>query len=76
VPVELWRDGQLVGSAETDAEGRIRELAEAPPGVYTIVFRPSSPFFRRIELELALGEGHHHVPLLLSSYACASYRGS
>jgi len=23
-----------------------------------------------------LGEGHHHVPLLVSPYACASYRGS
>ena len=45
----------------------------APTG---IVFHPPSPFFRRVELEVELGEGHHHVPLLVSSYACASYRGS
>ena len=29
-----------------------------------------------VELEIELGHGHYHVPLLVSSYACASYRGS
>ena len=29
-----------------------------------------------ISLEVELGEGHHHIPLLVSSYACATYRGS
>jgi len=76
VRVELWRGDELVGSGETDADGRIRELASAEPGTYRIVFHPASPFFRRIELELALADGHHHVPLLISSYGCASYRGS
>ena len=55
---------------------RIRQLADTDPGTYRIVFHPSSPFFRRVELEVDLGPGHHHVPLLLSSYSCASYRGS
>jgi len=76
VRVELWRADELVGAGETDGDGRIRELAEGAPGTYRIVFRPSSPFFRRVELEVELGDGHHHVPLLVSSYACASYRGS
>ena len=76
VRVELWRGDELVGSGETDADGRIRELADAEPGTYRIVFHPPSPFFRRVELEVELGEGHHHVPLLVSSYACATYRGS
>jgi 5-hydroxyisourate hydrolase len=76
VAVELWRGEELVGSGATDADGRIGELARGEPGTYRLVFYPSSPFFRRIELELALGEGHHHVPLLLAPYACASYRGS
>ena len=76
VRVELWQAEELVGAGETDADGRIRELAKAPPGVYRIVFRPPSPFFRRVELELELADGHHHIPLLLSSYACATYRGS
>ncbi len=76
VRVELFRGDELVGSGETDADGRIRQLADTDPGTYRIVFHPSSPFFRRVELEVDLGAGHHHVPLLVSSYACASYRGS
>ena len=76
VHVELWQDEVLVGSGDTDADGRIRELAAGEPGAYTLVFRPPSPFFRRVELELDLGDGHYHVPLLVSSYACATYRGS
>jgi 5-hydroxyisourate hydrolase len=76
VQVELWQGDELVGSAETDANGRIAELADAAPGTYRIVFRPPSPFFRRVELEVDLGEGHYHVPLLFSSFSCATYRGS
>jgi 5-hydroxyisourate hydrolase len=76
IRVELWRGEALIGSGETDVDGRIRELADTDPGTYRIVFRPASPFFRRIELEVDLGAGHHHIPLLISSYACATYRGS
>ena len=77
VRVELYAaDGSLAGEGVTDADGRIRELADTGPGTFRLVFHPSSPFFRRVELELSLGEGHHHVPLLISSYACATYRGS
>ncbi len=76
VRVELYRDDELLAAAETDADGRIRELADVEPGTYRLVFHPPSPFFRRIELELELGDGDHHVPLLVSPYACATYRGS
>jgi 5-hydroxyisourate hydrolase len=76
VRVELYRGEELVGSGETDGDGRIRDLGEGGPGRYRLVFHPPSPFFRRVELEVELGEGHTHVPLLVSSYACASYRGS
>jgi len=77
VRVELFdADGDLVGEGVTDDDGRIKELAESSAGTYRIVFHPSSPFFKRVELEVELGDGHHHVPLLISSYACASYRGS
>jgi 5-hydroxyisourate hydrolase len=76
VRVELYRGEELVGSGETDEDGRIRDLGEGGPGSYRLVFHPSSPFFRRVELEVELGEGHYHVPLLVSSYACATYRGS
>ena len=77
VRVELFdADGDLVGDGVTDTDGRITELAEAAAGTYRIVFHPPSPFFTRIELEIVLDDGHYHVPLLISSYACASYRGS
>ena len=77
VRVELYDEaGALVAEGVTDADGRVRELADTTPGTYRIVFHPASPFFKRIELEIELDEGHHHVPLLISSYACASYRGS
>ena len=77
VRVELRRNGDLVASDETDGDGRIPRLAEAlEPGAYRLVFHPPSPFFRRVELELALEDGHYHVPLLLAPYSCTTYRGS
>ena len=77
VRVELERDGQVVGAGETDGDGRIARLADAlGAGDYRLVFHPPSPFFRRVSLELELAHGHYHVPLLVSPYGCASYRGS
>jgi 5-hydroxyisourate hydrolase len=76
VRIELWQD-ELLGVGETDDDGRIARLAdELAAGTYRLVFHPPSPFFRRVELELALEEGHYHVPLLVSPFACATYRGS
>ncbi len=76
VRVELWHDGALAASGVTDSDGRIRDFGAGEPGTYRVAFYPPSPFFRRVELEVELGEGHFHVPLLFSSYGCASYRGS
>lgn len=77
VRVELAQERQVVAAGETDAEGRIRELArDLEPGPYELVFWPPSPFFTRVELEVVLEDGHYHVPLLVSPYGCASYRGS
>ncbi len=77
VRVELAQSREVVASAETDGDGRVRELAaDLEPGRYELVFWPPSPFFTRVELELELVEGHYHVPLLVSPYGCASYRGS
>jgi 5-hydroxyisourate hydrolase len=77
VRVELHRDGEVVAEEKTDGDGRIADLLPGlEPGVYRLVFHQTSSFFRRIELEIELGEGHTHVPLLVSSYACVSYRGS
>ena len=77
VRVELVRDREVMESGETDADGRIAGLATGiEPGRYALVFWPPSPFFTRVELEVELVDGHYHVPLLVSPYGCASYRGS
>ena len=77
VRVELYRNAELVAGGTTDADGRIGRLADGlDAGAYRIVFHPPSPFFTRVDLEVALEHGHYHVPLLVSPYACASYRGS
>jgi 5-hydroxyisourate hydrolase len=79
VRVELYRGDELLAAKETDADGRIENLAEVPEsGSYRLVFLPvSSPFFRRVELEIALDDtGPVHIPLLLAPYACTTYRGS
>lgn len=81
VTVELFllREGERspVASGVTDADGRVGELArDLEPGTYRLVFHPPSPFFTRVELQIELEDGHYHVPLLVSAYGCASYRGS
>jgi 5-hydroxyisourate hydrolase len=78
VRVELYRGDELVAAKETDGDGRIKELAgDIDPGIYRLVFFPeSSPFFRRVELEISVDAGPLHVPLLLAPYACTTYRGS
>ncbi len=70
------RPGEPVASAETDADGRARPRRGLAAGIYRIAFSPPSPFFTRVELEIVLRDGHYHVPLLVSPYGCASYRGS
>jgi 5-hydroxyisourate hydrolase len=76
VKVELYRGEELLASRQTDADGRIRDLADVEPGLYRLVFHPPSPFFKRIDLELDLGKGDFHVPLLFSPFGCSVYRGS
>lgn len=77
VRVELTREREVLAAAETDDDGRIADLGrDLAPGRYALVFWPPSPFFSRVELEVELVDGHYHVPLLVSPYGCASYRGS
>ena len=77
VLVELFRGPELVATGVTGTDGRIAELAdELDPGSYRLVFHPETDFFARVELEVALVDGHFHVPLLVSPYACTTYRGS
>jgi 5-hydroxyisourate hydrolase len=76
VRIELRREGVSVAEVETDADGRARLADALEPGSYGLVFHPPSPFFTRVELQIELATGHYHVPLLISPFQCASYRGS
>jgi 5-hydroxyisourate hydrolase len=77
VHVELLRDASSLADGRTDEDGRIAILAEGlGPGTYSLVFRPPSPFFKRVEFQVELADGHHHIPLLVSPYGCVTYRGS
>jgi 5-hydroxyisourate hydrolase len=77
VRVELFSGDERLAEQKTDDDGRIADLAPGlEAGVYRLVFHPPSPFFRRVELEVELDDGHFHVPLLLSPYSCTIYRGS
>ena len=71
------RGDELVASAArrtpTAAPGSPRRSS---PARTALVFHPPSPFFTRVELEIELEDGHYHVPLLVSPFGCASYRGS
>jgi 5-hydroxyisourate hydrolase len=82
VRVELFAGDEPVGSGVTDADGRISDLVGGQTlgaGRYRLVFSdPPSRFFRRVELEIEIEDSdrHYHIPLLVSPYSCASYRGS
>jgi 5-hydroxyisourate hydrolase len=76
IRVQLLHDNGSIAEAETDADGRARLADALEAGTYRLVFHPPSPFFTRVELQVELEGGHYHVPLLVSPYGCASYRGS
>ncbi len=83
---------QPLGSAVTDAQGRIRalvpqqRLANWGAGEYRVVFRTGefyarqnqSTFFPEIPVVFKVDSGaqHYHVPLLLSPFGFSTYRGN
>jgi 5-hydroxyisourate hydrolase len=78
VRVALYDGSDLVSVQETDADGRIGDLAEIErPGEYRLVFYLGG-FFDQVELTLAIAdvERHYHVPLLVSPFSCTTYLGS
>ena len=88
VPIALLRGDRVLAQAETNADGRITDLTgSVESGTYRLVFdvaayfarlERAAPFLQRvsIEFEVHAADAHYHVPLLLSPYACTSYRGS
>jgi len=80
----------LIGSGETDADGRCKTLLPANAtlaiGIYRIRFETAGYFTRSnveglypfIDLTFAVRDanGHYHIPLLLSPNGYTTYRGS
>ncbi len=92
VAVTLWRiDGKepvSQGTRETDADGRIGDLTGGPlaAGIYRMSFevgayykkKAHTAFLDRVTLDFEVRDAgrHYHIPLLMSPFSCASYRGS
>ena len=89
VRVSLVRDDATLATADTGSDGRIADLGSGSldDGTYRLVFdvarylaaqgRPA-PFLQRviIEFDIDQTQPHYHVPLLVTPFACTSYRGS
>jgi 5-hydroxyisourate hydrolase len=86
VPVTLERDEGgwvVVARGTTDDDGRVKPLlADAPHGTYRITFATraylgAAAFFPEVAVVFVVSDDrHHHVPLLLSPFGYATYRGS
>ena len=83
-------DWAPVGGGATDADGRLRTLlpsgAPLEAATYRLVFH-TRPYFQRsatstfyphviVAFDVAGGDAHYHVPLLLSPFGYSTYRGS
>ena len=91
VPVALFRvepggRPELLVEMETDDDGRIRALLNAPleAGSYQLVFdvaeylQEDAEFFENVAIGFRVddNERSYHVPLLLSPFSLSTYRGS
>jgi 5-hydroxyisourate hydrolase len=81
-------DWHVAGRGVTDADGRVRSLmtTDPAPGTYRLVFdtrgyferQGSAAFYPHVTVTFNVdeGQGHYHVPLLLSPFGYSTYRGS
>ena len=91
VALARWEADRFVGLSEqeTNDDGRIQDLVgdTLRAGRYQIAFDVAAyfrkqgcdvSFLSKVVLEFQVEDSgrHYHVPLLLSRYSCASYRGS
>jgi 5-hydroxyisourate hydrolase len=85
VTLDIERGGwDVVAMGRTDADGRLRLVADAPePGTYRITFATGEyfsgeTFFPEVSIVFTIKDAaqHYHVPLLLSPYGYSTYRGS
>ena len=80
---ELNADGRNEGgallNAQTMAAWRDRLVFSVPSYCRGMgVMLPEPPFIDDVQLDFGKADeaGHHHVPLLVSPWACSTYRGS
>ena len=89
VRVTLYRGERALAEALTEHNGRITDLGGGAleNGTYRLEFElttylaaqgRAAPFLQRVLLEFRVdaSQPHYHVPLLITAYACTSYRGS
>ncbi len=90
IRVTLRNGASLIGSGETDDDGRVRDLLQTgsalAEGDYTLTFAVADYFASTkrqsfycdiaISFVIASGAEHYHVPLLLSPFGYSTYRGS
>jgi len=77
VRVSLYRGTELVARAETDGDGRVKELGrELAAGSYRLLFDVKGAFFEELAVQIRIDDGHYNVPLLVSPFSWVIYRGS
>jgi 5-hydroxyisourate hydrolase len=89
IRVTLSRGGKEIGSAVTDADGRVKDFqgkVALDEGAHVLSFAVGPYFaagkretlYDRIVIEFSVGatSEHYHVPLLLSPFGYSTYRGS
>jgi len=81
-------DGVVLGAGRTDDDGRLTGFTDTPlpSDTYRLVFATGDWFSARdvatfypevvITFRITEGQGHFHVPLLLSPFSYSTYRGS
>ena len=82
VAVELRRDGAVLATAETDADGRL-SFGDVEAGEYELVFAIGDHFGERefldripVRFRIADAASKYHVPLLVSPWSYSTYKGS
>ena len=86
IQVRLFREGEELASALTNADGRIPVLlpggTRLQRGTYQVIFEvgacwPES-FYPEVRITFFVKDpgSHHHIPLLISPFGFTTYRGS
>src|SRR3954464_7196655 len=93
VPIQLEKQSgtewKLIGSGQTDDDGRLKTLTPpgpVEPGIWRIRFDTKQYFtsintknfypYVAVGFEIGDGAAHYHVPLLLNPWGYSTYRGS